>query len=106
MQVEPETLSGGPSTAAKTRLAARRTLRALPASFTAVSQTKDGWAIVALKGELDLASIAVFADCVAGIAFDVVQEVVFDFTELEFIDGRDYKALLLSPSRSQDMEFQ
>ncbi len=37
-------------------------------------------------GELDMASIAVLVDSLVGIAF-VVEELVLDFSELEFIDA-------------------
>jgi anti-anti-sigma factor len=39
-----------------------------------------------LHGELDVASIAILVDCFIGIAF-VIDEVVLDFSELDFIDG-------------------
>jgi anti-anti-sigma factor len=43
-------------------------------------------AIVMFHGELDMASIDVLVDSLVGIAF-IVDELVLDFAELEFIDA-------------------
>jgi anti-anti-sigma factor len=49
-------------------------------------------AVVLLRGELDLMSVAVLVDCFAGRA-PAVEEVVLDFTELDFIECSGLNAI-------------
>jgi|ERR1700722_4065877 len=94
MRAESEASPEGRSnTATVTRLAALRAVRVLPVPFSSVWEIEDDRVVIRLKGELDLGSIAVFANCVAGIAFIPTQKVVFDFAELEFIDSKGLQSI-------------
>lgn len=57
-----------------------------PPPFTVATRLEGNRALVMLRGELDMASIAVMAESLVGIAF-VVEELVLDFSNLEFIDA-------------------
>ncbi|HTC59900.1 MAG TPA: STAS domain-containing protein [Solirubrobacteraceae bacterium] len=76
---------------------ARKDLLVSPSPFTAFAHLEGDGAIVMLKGELDMASIAILIDsilidCFVGVAF-AVEEVVLDFAELDFIDGSGLHAI-------------
>jgi anti-anti-sigma factor len=57
-----------------------------PPPFTAMTRLEGNTAVVMFHGELDVASIAVLVSSLVGIAF-VVEELMLDFSELEFIDA-------------------
>jgi anti-anti-sigma factor len=60
--------------------------------FTAAIHFDANRAVVTLRGELDLMSVAVLVDCFAGIA-PTIDEVVLDFAELDFIDCAGLNAI-------------
>jgi anti-anti-sigma factor len=65
---------------------------ALPRLFTVAVHLDADRAVVMLRGELDLMSVAVLVDCFAGIA-PAVEEVVLDFAELDFIECSGLNAI-------------
>jgi anti-anti-sigma factor len=67
-------------------------LRSPPLPFTAATQLEGNRAVVMLRGELDMASIAVVTESLLGIAF-VVEELVLDFSDLEFIDASGLRTI-------------
>jgi anti-anti-sigma factor len=76
---------------------ARNDLLASPPPFTAFAHLEGDRAIVMLKGELDMASIAILIDsilidCFTGTAI-AGEEVVLDCAELDFIDGPGLHAI-------------
>jgi hypothetical protein len=93
-----------------TKSDARNGFRVPPPPFTAFAHLEGNRATVVLHGELDAASIsilidAILIDCFPGISL-VVEGVVLDFAELDFIDGcwssqPATRANLLLPSRPQ-----
>jgi anti-anti-sigma factor len=86
MQVHHETRSAGRRATTASRPDARDGLRSLPRPFTAFVRIQGDSAVVMLHGELDVASVAILSDCFMSVAF-AIDEVVLDFTELDFIDG-------------------
>jgi anti-anti-sigma factor len=91
MLVEHETQPVAPDAVVATGSKARKGLLASRPPFTAFAHLEGDRAIVMLKGELDMANIAVLIDsilidCFVGVAF-AVEEVVLDFAELDFIDS-------------------
>jgi anti-anti-sigma factor len=97
MLIEQETQSAVPDAAVLTAPDARNDLRSPPPPFTAFAHLEGGRAIVMLRGELDVASIAILIDsilidCFVGIAC-AVEELVLDFAELDFIDGSGLHAI-------------
>jgi anti-anti-sigma factor len=66
-------------------LDARSGFPALPQPFTAAVRFDADRAVVILRGELDLMSVAALVDCFARIAAPI-HEVVLDFAELDFIE--------------------
>jgi anti-anti-sigma factor len=64
-----------------------------PQLFSAAVQLEADRAVVALRGELDLMSVADLVDCFAGIA-PAVKEMVLDFAGLEFIECRGLHAIV------------
>jgi anti-anti-sigma factor len=85
MQVEHATQPAGRFAAPATGSEACSGFPALPRRFTAAVQLDADRAVVTLRGELDLVSVAVLVDCFAGIAAPI-HEVVLDFAELDFIE--------------------
>jgi anti-anti-sigma factor len=85
MRVEHTTQPAGGRAAPATGSDARSGFPALPQLFTAAVQLDADRAVVMLRGELDLMSVAVLVDCFAGIAAPI-HEVVLDFAELDFIE--------------------
>lgn len=70
----------------------RDPLRAPPPPFTVATRLEGRTAIVTLRGELDMASTEVLADSLVGIAL-IVEELVLDVAELEFIDARGLRTI-------------
>jgi anti-anti-sigma factor len=66
-------------------LDARSGFPTLPQPFTAAVRLDADRAVVMLRGELDLMSVAALVDCFARIAAPI-HEVVLDFAELDFIE--------------------
>jgi anti-anti-sigma factor len=64
---------------------ARSGFPALPQPFAAAVRLDADRAIVTLRGELDLMSVAALVDCFARIAAPI-HEVVLDFAELDFAE--------------------
>jgi anti-anti-sigma factor len=60
--------------------------------FTAVMHLDADRAVVMLRGELDLMSVGVLVECIAGIALPI-DEVVLDFAELDFIECSGLNAI-------------
>jgi anti-anti-sigma factor len=85
MRVEHKPQPAGGRAAPAIGSDACRGFPALPRPFTAVVHLDADRAVVVLRGELDLMSVAVLVDCFAGIA-PAVEEVVLDFAELDFIE--------------------
>jgi len=92
MRVEHATQPAGVCAAPATGPDARSGFPALPQLFTAAVQLDAERAVVMLRGELDLMSVAVLVDCFARIA-PPIHEVVLDFAELDFIDGCGLRAI-------------
>lgn len=67
-------------------------LPALPQLFTAAVQLDADRAVVMLRGELDLMSVAVLVDCFARIV-SPIHDVVLDFSELDFIECAGLRAI-------------
>lgn len=88
MDVENETQPAGGHKATATSVATNNGLRSPqpPPPFTAMTRLEGNTAVVMFHGELDMGSIAVLVSSLIGIAF-VVEELVLDFSELEFIDA-------------------
>jgi len=79
---------------------ARNDFRASAPSFTAFAHLEGDRAIVMLHGELDVSSIAILVDsilidCFMGIAV-TLDEVVLDFSELDFVDGSGLHAIAVA----------
>jgi anti-anti-sigma factor len=92
MRVEHATQPAGVCAAPATGPDARSGFPALPQLFTAAVQLDAERAVVMLRGELDLMSVAVLVDCFARIA-PPIHEVVLDFAELDFIECAGLHAL-------------
>jgi anti-sigma B factor antagonist len=56
--------------------------------------TRDGTTAVAIRGELDLATVPIVERCVQSLDGDLSREVVLDLTELTFIDASGIQALV------------
>jgi anti-anti-sigma factor len=85
MRVEHTTQPAGGRAALATGLDARSGFPTLPRLFAAAVHLDADRAVVMLRGELDLMSVAVLVDCFAGIATHI-HEVMLDFAELDFIE--------------------
>jgi anti-anti-sigma factor len=92
MRVEHKPQPAGGRAAPATGSDARGGFPALPQLFTAAVQLDADQAVVMLRGELDLMSVAVLVDCFAGIA-PPIHEVVLDFAELDFIECSGLNAI-------------
>lgn len=77
---------------AATSIATRNGLRAPPPPFAAMVRREGDTAIVMFHGELDAASIEVLVECLVGIA-SVIDKLVLDFAELDFIDARGLRTI-------------
>jgi anti-sigma B factor antagonist len=71
-----------------------------PLFGVAVTQT-EAHAVVALSGELDLASAPALRDCLAGLAQDGVTTIELDLTELEFVDSTGLSVLVMDFHRTR-----
>jgi anti-anti-sigma factor len=92
MRVEYKPQPAGGRAVTATGSDARSGVPALPRLFTAAVHLDADRAVVMLRGELDLMSVAVLVDCFAGIA-PAVREVVLDFAELDFIECSGLNAI-------------
>jgi anti-anti-sigma factor len=63
------------------------------APFAVTVRLEADRAVVMLRGELDLMSVDILADCFAGIA-PPVEELVLDFAELDFIECSGLNAII------------
>jgi anti-anti-sigma factor len=100
MLVEHETQSAVPDVAVLTGSDTPNDLRSPSPPFTAFVHLEGDRAIVMLHGELDVTGIAILIDsilidCFMGTSC-AVEELVLDFTELDFIDGSGLHAIAAS----------
>lgn len=63
-------------------------------TFSAETESRNGIARVALRGELDVASAHVLNDRLAPLEFDGVAAIVLDLRDVSFIDSSGLHALL------------
>jgi anti-sigma B factor antagonist len=85
MLVEHKTQTTGVRATSATWSGARNGFSAPPQLFSAAVHLDADRAVVTLRGELDLMSVAALVDCFAGI-MPAVNEIVLDFAALDFIE--------------------
>jgi anti-sigma B factor antagonist len=66
-----------------------------------ISQQPDGTSVLAVNGELDLASAALFRERVGEALGTGARDLVIDLTDVEFIDSSGLGALLWAQHRAQ-----
>jgi anti-anti-sigma factor len=97
MLVEHKTQPIGSFAAPATGVGTGGGFLAPPERFSAAVRLEADRAVVALRGELDLMSVAELVDCFAGIV-PAVNEMVLDFAGLEFIECRGLHAIVAATS--------
>jgi anti-sigma B factor antagonist len=58
-------------------------------------------AVVALSGELDLASAPALRDCLAGLADEGETQILMDLTDLDFVDSTGLSVLVMDFHRTR-----
>jgi anti-sigma B factor antagonist len=84
----------GPQGNTKRRESGRRSASRHGEQLEVTVATQDGMTAIAIKGELDLATVPIVEHCVQSLDGGVTREVVLDLTELAFIDASGIQVLL------------
>jgi anti-sigma B factor antagonist len=69
--------------------------------FRVVVTRSDAEAVVALTGELDLASAPYLRDCLGTLAEEGVTQIVLDLTDLDFVDSTGLSVLVMDFHRTR-----
>jgi anti-anti-sigma factor len=73
-----------------------------PGSLEIASSTSDGVVTVALRGELDLASVRRLEELLVGVEERQPERIVIDLADLAFIDSSGLRVLLLADARARE----
>lgn len=82
----------------------RRTAAALSEPFRVTTLTDDGRGIVALEGDLDLATVGTLADAVEAVFVPGIRVLVIDLTAVPFCSGTGLRQLALIRARAEDAD--